>query len=108
MGVDAILYRVHQQGTSPRRRSLERLGSVDDADYVIARLPATHPGRFTSRIDPCGDALVHNEEFTDLIEDLVIIHEAADLKSRPVLTDLMDLVRPHAGERGIELHLCGD
>lgn len=108
MGVDAVLYRVHQQGTSPRRRRFELLGMVVDTDGILARLPETHPGRFTSRIDPYGDAFVHGEEFADLVEDLTAIRDPSHATTPTVLAKVADLVRAHVGERGIELHLTGD
>lgn len=79
MGVDASLYRVHQDGTGPRRRRLERVAAVMDPGDVVARLPETHPGRFISRIKPYGSLVLHSDdgEFIALLTQNMPIPEDA-------------------------------
>lgn len=108
MGADAILYVVHQDGTSPRRRRLEPVDGATDVGDVVARLPETHPGRLTSRIKPYGSLVLYPDEMGDLVVDLERIWDTLASRDRPTLSAFIALARRCADEPRSELHLDGD
>jgi hypothetical protein len=72
MGVDVVLMRVSQAGTSSRRRRLSQLDVVADPDEVFVRICVRSSLPMLRRVDPYGDlVLTAVEMLREVGEDFV-------------------------------------
>ncbi len=109
MGVDVVLKRVDQPGTSPRRRRLVELDAVVDADEVFAGICTRSGLPMLSRVDPYGDLVLTAAEIPQLVEELdTEAGRAGEDAEREVLAAVRRLAERCAAEAGTELYLEGD
>ncbi|MEN3535848.1 hypothetical protein AAH991_12095 [Microbispora sp. ZYX-F-249] len=71
MGVDVVLMRVEQRGTSPKRRTLAPVAVAPDPEEVFVRLVARVRGRGThpmlERVDPYGSLILSPAEMPQFL-----------------------------------------
>lgn len=114
VGVDAVLMRVDQAGTSPRRRRVVPAGPVvADRDDIFVRLVDRARGRskvpMLERVDPYDDLILTSAEMPQLLAELDFLTglaESAD--ERDVVADMARLAAVCGEDAALELHLVGD
>ncbi|WP_030508290.1 hypothetical protein [Microbispora rosea] len=111
MGVDAVLMRVEQRGTSPKRRKLTPVAVAPDPKDVFVRVVdqvrghGTHP--MLERVDPYGSLILSPAEMPQLLSELARLPTSA-AQDVEAIRRLEDLARRCAAGPVTELHLDGD
>ena len=108
MGLDVVLVRVAQRGTSPRRRRLSPLAAVADDGDVLARAFPASRRPMLSRADPYRDLVLSRPEMEQFIEEAGSLIPGADEVSADLLRRVLVLARRCRDEPGTEIHLQGD
>ncbi|MDH2429678.1 hypothetical protein [Sphaerisporangium sp. TRM90804] len=113
MGVDAVLMRVEQQGTSPRRRSLTAVGTAVDRNDALVRLVDQTRGRSATpmlqRLDPYGSVIFSSAEMPQFLEELTRLEALAETSEElRVIQAFEELAHECAADPTLELHLDGD
>lgn len=109
MGVDVVLQRVTDQGTTPRRRQVSPVDSVGDSAEVFVRICRDSALPLLSRVDPYGDLLLTAEDMPRFIGEVDATLEAVDDEERwELLAAVRGLAERCAREASMELHLLGD
>ncbi|WP_367321215.1 hypothetical protein [Streptomyces sp. HUAS ZL42] len=109
MGVDVVLMRVHQPGTSRRRRRSTPVEVLVDHGDAFARLCAGSVLPLLSRIDPYGSLHLTSAQMPQLADELAALRTRTGLEAdRGTLDQVMDLARRCAGDAATELHFEGD
>lgn len=70
MGVDVVLMRVEQKGTSPKGRRVYEVDAVVDLDGEFARLCEGARTKILSRVDPYGDLVLEPGDMPELLSEL--------------------------------------
>ncbi|MEW9527749.1 hypothetical protein [Microbispora sp. NPDC049125] len=111
MGVDAVLVRVEQHGTSPKRRKLAPIAVAPDPKDVFVRLVGQVRGRGThpmlERVDPYGSLILSPAEMPQFLAELARLPTSA-AQDVEAIRRLEDLARRCAADPATELHLDGD
>jgi hypothetical protein len=109
MGVDVVLKRVSQPGTSSKRRRLTQVDLVPDGDDVFARICARSKLPMLSRVDPYGDLILTATEMPQFIAE---VDDELGIAGTDLERELLGCVRRLAercgAETSTELHLEGD
>ncbi|TKK85783.1 hypothetical protein FDA94_24425 [Herbidospora galbida] len=109
MGVDVIVMRVTQTGTSPKGRRFEVAESFPDVRDVFATLCGQSRLPMLRRVDPYGSLVLTPEEMPQLIAELTeTLALAGDDPARRAVEEVRRLAERCATEPGLELHLEGD
>ncbi|MCT9081527.1 hypothetical protein [Streptomyces fulvoviolaceus] len=109
MGVDVLLMRVHQPGTSPRRRRLTEVAAfVDDTD-AFARLCTGSGLPMLGRVDPYGSLRLTSVEMDQLTGELGVLQgRVTDATDRRILAEVSELGLRCAADGSTELYFEGD
>ncbi|MEU7888660.1 hypothetical protein AB0B54_24415 [Microbispora bryophytorum] len=113
MGVDAVLMRVEQPGSSPKSRRLTPAAVALDHNDSFVRLVDQIRGRSVNpmleRIDPYGSVILTSAEMPQFIEELARLRAfAVTAEDVRVIREFEDLARECAANPALELHLDGD
>lgn len=71
MGVDIALFRVEQQGSSPRRRRFVRVDAYLDEGDQFVRACAEPSLPMLSRVDPYGSLILTSEEMGQFVDEVI-------------------------------------
>ncbi|MFJ8918575.1 hypothetical protein B046DRAFT_03596 [Streptomyces sp. LamerLS-316] len=109
MGVDAVLMRVEQPGTGPRRRRLTQVDVfVDEAD-LFARLCTASGLPMLSRVDPYGTLVLTAVEMSQLLSEIDATRRGVtEASQRAALDEVGRLARICQEDSSTELRLEGD
>jgi hypothetical protein len=109
MGVDLVLMRVSQAGTSSRRRRLSQLDVVADPDEVFVRICVRSSLPMLRRVDPYGDLVLTAVEMPQLVAELdQELAGTITIAERDMLSAVRRLAGRCATDPSTELHLTGD
>lgn len=108
MGVDVVLMRVTQCGTSPKRRRLSPLAMVIDDRDVLARAFAQSGTPMLSRVAPYRDLILSPAEMEQFTSEAGSLVARADETGAALIRRVLELARRCRDEPGTELHLHGD
>lgn len=108
MGMDVVLMRVTQRGTSLKRRRLSPLAMVTDDGDVLARALARGGTPLLSRADPCRELILSPAEMEQFISEARSLAARADEAGAALIRRVLELARRCRDEPGTELHLQGD
>lgn len=108
MGMDVVLMRVTQRGTSPKRRRLSPLAMVIDDGVVLARAFARSGAPLLSRADPYRDLILSPAEMEQFIGEARPLAARADEAGAALIRRVLELARRCRDEPRTELHLQGD
>ncbi len=108
MGLDVVLMRVTQRGTSPKRRQRSPLAMVADEGDVLARAFPASGKPMLSRADPYRDLVLSPAEMDQFIEEARSLIAGADETCAGRLRHVLELARRCRDEPDTELHFQGD
>ena len=109
MGVDVVLKRVNQAGTSPKRRRLAQVDVVLDGDDLFDRLCRRSTLPMLSRVDPYSDLVLTPGEMPQLLAELTTeLGQARSIRERSLILGVRALAERCATDAALELHLEGD
>ncbi|MFI9174057.1 hypothetical protein [Streptomyces lincolnensis] len=109
MGVDVLLMRVTQPGTSPRRRRLTEIDAYADLTDAFARLCSGTGLPLLSRIDPYGSLALTPADMDQLLDELAVLRgRTPDETDRTLLEEIARLARGCAADPSTELCFEGD
>ena len=107
MGVDVVLYKVEQRGTSPKGRRLVELAAVIDPEDEFSRFCQSSATPILSAIDPYGNRVFSKLDLDPLIEELEMLRPAASDQMR--ISQILALATRCAHSSDLEeLHFQGD
>ncbi|MDF6042097.1 hypothetical protein LRD69_07940 [Streptomyces sp. JH14] len=111
MGVDVVLKRVNQRGTSRKKRRLDNVDFVQDADDVFADLCDNSALPMLNRVDRYRSQILTSADMAQFISEL---NATRDLvagereRERDILNAVLRLAELCAEGTTLELHLVGD
>lgn len=109
MGVDVVLKRVSQPGTSPRRRSLTQAEVILDSSDLFARICAQSNLPMLSRVQPYGTLILTTDEMPQFIAEIDSTQLTVDdERQHALLAGIRELAERCAREESMEIHLEGD
>jgi len=108
MGVDVVLYRVEQQGTSPKGRRLIELAAVIDPEDDLVRICSKSGTPLLSGIDPYGDEVFSKPGIVPLIEELRSLRPVAHGDQVRISEILALAIQCAHSSDAEELHFQGD
>ncbi|GAA2896803.1 hypothetical protein GCM10010517_61810 [Streptosporangium fragile] len=113
MGVDVVMVRAENRGTSPRRRKVVPVADVPDRDDVFVRLVERVRGRsrapMLGRVDPYGTLVLTCSEMPQLLQELAYLAGlAVDEAEARMIDRVAEIARACAGDPASELRLDGD
>lgn len=108
MGVDVVLMRVTQDGTSPKRRRRSPLAMVADEGDDLAQAFTQSGMPMLSRVYPYKDLILTAAEMEQFMQEAESLIAGADVTCAARLRQVLGLARRCRNEPGTELHLQGD
>jgi hypothetical protein len=108
MGVDVVLMKVRQPGTSPRRRSVTRVDAVLDPAGVFVGICRDSELPMLRRADPYGTLVLTSAEMPQLVAELDTTRQRLHGAGWEIVTAVLALAERCLADRTTELHLDGD
>ncbi|WP_434587347.1 hypothetical protein [Streptomyces sp. A5-4] len=109
MGLDIVLKRVEQPGTSPRRRRLAQVDAVLDGSDLFAHICASSNLPMLSRADPYRTLVLTMQDMPQFLAEVDAVRRSADGDpARVILVAVRRLAERCADEASMEIHLEGD
>ncbi|MGW0828638.1 hypothetical protein [Streptomyces sp. NPDC002845] len=109
MGVDVMLMKVHQPGTSRKRRQLIEADVFLDEDERFSQLCTESGLPMLSRVDSYGSLILTSVEMGQLIDEVNVLRGRGDSEvDRRILERVGQLARRCAEDSSMELHFEGE
>lgn len=109
MGVDVVLMGVQQRGTSPRKRQLSQVESVQDEGDLFAELCGNSRLPMLSRVDRYRTRILTRADMAQFVSEVDATHDLVPgPRERDRLAAIRRLAERCAAGVDLELHLQGD
>lgn len=109
LGIDVVLVQVTQRGTSPRKRRLTRVESVQDGADLFAGLCVNSSLPMLNRMDPYRTQILTSADMPQFISEVEATRALVKGQQEgDVLEKIRELAERCAEAASLELHLQGD
>jgi hypothetical protein len=108
VGVDIILNRVEQKGTSPKNRQLVPLDVVVDQGNVFAEVCAAASSPMLRSVDPYRTRKLTVQDMDQFIAAIESVIGDAEEPQRKILSRILEVAQRCSTDDSLELWLEGD
>lgn len=109
MGIDVVLMQVTQRGTSPKKRRLTRVESVQDGADLFSGLCVNSSLPMLNRLDPYRTQILTSADMPQFISEVEATRALVKGQQEgDILEEIRELAERCAEAASLELHLQGD